>query len=41
MNMPALDFEVHIVDGNESLEFLGQAARFKNEIHWQIGSPAG
>ena len=33
MNVPALDLEVHVVDGDESLEFLGQPSRFKNELH--------
>jgi hypothetical protein len=33
---PALDLEVHVVDGHESLELLGQPSCFENELHWQI-----
>src|SRR5665811_2367867 len=33
MDMAALNFQVDPVDRHESLEFLGQSARFKNELH--------
>jgi hypothetical protein len=33
MDMSALDFQVHIVHGNESLELFTQAARFQNELN--------
>ncbi len=32
VDVAALDLQVHLVDGNESLEFLGQLASFKNNF---------
>jgi hypothetical protein len=32
MDIAALDLEIDVVDGNESLEFLGQVFGFKNNI---------
>ena len=33
MNMSALNFQIHIVDGDESFELFTQAARFQNELN--------
>ena len=33
MDVSALDFQIHIVDGDESLELFTQAARFQNELN--------
>ena len=33
MNMSALDFQIHIVHGDESLELFTQAACFQNELN--------
>ena len=33
MDMSALDFQIHIVDGDESLKLFTQAARFQNELN--------
>ena len=32
MNVSALDLQVHVIDGNESLELFTQSTRFKNEF---------
>jgi hypothetical protein len=32
MDVAALNFQVHLVDGHKALELLGQPPRFKNEL---------
>jgi hypothetical protein len=32
MDMSALDLQIHVIDGNEPLELLAQAAGFQNEL---------
>ena len=32
MDVPALNFQIHIINSDESLEFFAQIARFKNEF---------